>query len=211
MLKKKIGKYRKLAEIPMKAAALVLIAMIAGLSSASAQTPQAGSVVLPEGLAGSFPRPGFIASAGQTSDAAIVKVLANTRLKLNFGYDIAAKPSALEGSHTLMFVLGASNKGLGAAGLSFEQEVERVKSLITAAKVSDMKIISIHTGGSARRGEASNQLIALCVPVSDIVIVVQGGNDDGFFTDLCSRSNVALFVVPTIAEAGNVLGSLMAK
>lgn len=199
------------AIIPFRTAALMLVLFFAVLCSISAQTPQGQPAALPEGLAGSFPRPAFITSAGQTSDAAIVKVLANTRLKLNCGYDIAAKPAALEGSHTLMFVLGASNKGLGAAGLSFEQEVERVKSLIAAAKSAGMKIISIHTGGTARRGEASNQLIALCVPVSDIVIVVQGGNEDGFFTNLCAQSRVPLVVVPTIAEAGTMLSYLMAK
>ncbi len=190
---------------------LMLFLVLAVTSPMWAQNQQTALGVLPEGLKGSFEKPGFITSAGQTSDAAIVKVLANNKLKLDFGYDIAAKPIAIEGARTLVFVLGASNKGLGAAGLSFEQEVERVKSVIAAARTARLRIISIHTGGSARRGEASNQLIALCVPVSDIVIVVQGGNEDGFFSNLCAQSNVPLVQVPTIAEAGNVLSSLMAR
>ncbi len=163
----------------------------------------------PAALLGSFPQPGFITSAGQTSDAAIVKVLANTRLKLGFSYEISAKPQALSGFKTLVLVLGASNKGLGAAGLSLDQEMDRVKAIIAQAQKESMKIIAMHTGGTARRGEASNKIIELCVPVSNIVIVVKGGNTDGFFTDLCTKVGVPLVEVSSITEAGNVLKSLM--
>ncbi len=107
-----------------------------------------------------------------------------------------------------MLVLGVSNKGLGAAGLSIEQEIERVQSIVAEALKNNTRIISIHTGGTARRGEASNQVIELCVPASDVVIVVEGGNNDGFFTSLCEENNVFLVQVPSIAEAGNVLKSL---
>ncbi|MEN6298260.1 MAG: DUF6305 family protein, partial [Rectinema sp.] len=152
-----------------------------------------------------------ITSAGQTSDAAIVKVLANTRLKLGFGYDIAAKPQSIAGAKTLVLVLGASNKGLGAAGLSLEQDIERVKSVIAEAQKNGVRIISMHTGGTARRGEASNQVIELCVPVSQVVVVVEGGNNDGFFTDLCEKAGVPLDEVASISAAGNILKSLMAQ
>ena len=165
---------------------------------------------VPSNLVANFERPGFITSAGQTSDAAIVKVLANTRLKLGLDYDIAAKTQAIENAKTLVLVLGVSNKGLGAAGLSLEQEIERVKNIVAEAIKNNTRIISIHTGGTARRGEASNQVIELCVPVSNVVIVVEGGNNDGFFTSLCEKNNVPLVQVPSIAEAGNVLMSLFA-
>ncbi len=149
---------------------------------------------VPSTLVASFERPGFITSAGQTSDAAIVKVL--------------AKPETIANAKTLVLVLGVSNKGLGAAGLSIEQEIERVQSIVAEALKNNTRIISIHTGGTARRGEASNQVIELCVPASDVVIVVEGGNNDGFFTSLCEENNVFLVQVPSIAEAGNVLKSL---
>lgn len=185
--------------------ALLVIALFA-IAGASAQTAN----TVPAALAGTFLKPGFITSAGQTSDAAIVKVLANTKLKLGFDYDIMAKPEAVAGAKTLVLVLGASNKGLGSAGLSFEQEMERVKKVIAAAQKAGAKIISMHTGGSSRRGELSNAIIELCIPVSSVVIVVEEGNKDGFFTELCAKHSIPLQVVPSIAEAGNVLKVLMA-
>ncbi len=183
------------------------IALMAGLAVLQVMA----QVVVPPALLGSFLPPGYITSAGQTSDAAIVKVLANTKLKLGFGYDIAAKPQAIAGVKTLVLVLGASNKGLGAAGLSLEQDMERVKNLIAESKKQGAKIISMHTGGTARRGEASNHVIALCVPLSDAVIVVEGGNADGFFTGLCEKAGVPLIEAASIAEAGSVLKSLVAQ
>lgn len=190
-----------------------IAALIFTLSIFAALTPLAADAqsAVPAAMLGSFPTPGYITSAGQTSDAAIVKVLANTRLKLGFSYDIAAKPQAIAGAKTLVLVLGASNKGLGAAGLSLDQELARVRAVIAEAQKNGTKIISMHTGGSARRGEASNQIIQLCVPASSIVIVVEGGNSDGFFTDLCGKAGVPLVQAPSIAEAGNVLKSLMAQ
>lgn len=186
-----------------------LVIALFAIAGASAQTVQTVNPVIAT-LAGTFQKPGFITSAGQTSDAAIVKVLANTKLKLGFDYDIMAKPEVVTGAKTLVLVLGASNKGLGSAGLSFEQEMERVKKVIGAAQNAGVKIISMHTGGSSRRGDLSNAIIELCIPVSSVVIVVEEGNKDGFFTELCSKHSIPLQVVPSIAEAGNALKALMA-
>lgn len=188
----------------LRCGAFLIFALFA-LASSVAQAQ-----AVPAALVGTFQRPGFITSAGQTSDAAIVKVLANTKLKLGFDYDIMAKPEAIAGAKTLVLVLGASNKGLGSAGLSFEQEMDRVKKVIAAAQKSGIKIISMHTGGSSRRGELSNAIIEFCIPASSMVIVVEEGNKDGFFTELCSKHSIPLSVVPSIAEAGNVLKVLMA-
>jgi len=161
---------------------VVIVGLFLGLVQVSAQS------AVPQELLGSFARPGFITSAGQTSDAAIVKVLANTRLKLGLDYDIAAKPQAIAGAKTLILVLGVSNKGLGAAGMSIEQEIERVKNIIAEAQKNGTRIISMHTGGTARRGDASNQIIEVCVPASTVVIVVEAGITMGFLPRCVRRT-----------------------
>jgi hypothetical protein len=180
---------------------LLILAPLAAFSQQAAQLP----------LLGSFESPGFITSAGQNSDAAIMKVLLNMKLKMGFGYDIAAKPEMLTSVKTLILVLGASNKGLGTAGLTIDQEMDRIKALLSAAKAQGTKIIAMHTGGSGRRGDASNDIISLCVPESAIVVVTSDGNQDGFFTSLCSQKGIPLVEVKTITEAGNVVKELMKK
>ena len=180
---------------------LLLIAPLAAHCQQAIQVP----------LAGTFEGPGFITSAGQNSDAAILKVLLNTKMKMGFGYDIAVAPEALAQVKTLIVVLGASNKGLGAAGLNLDQEMERVKAIVSSAKSRGIKIVSMHTGGAGRRGESSNAIISLCVPYSSIVVVTSDGNQDGFFTGLCAGKNIPLVQVKTITEAGGVVKELMKK
>lgn len=153
-------------------------------------------------------KPGFLTSVGQNSDAAVMKVLLNTRLKLGLEYDISANAASLGETKTLVLVIGASNKGLGAAGLSLEQEIARTKILIAAAREKGIAILSLHTGGSARRGDSSNALIKLCIPASSYVVVVAEGNKDKFFNEVCAQYKIPLIEVNSLAEAGTAVKNL---
>ena len=46
----------------------------------------------------------------------------------------------------------------------------------------------MHTGGEARRGKTSNDLIEIVVPEADYVVVVAAGNKDKLFNTLGGRS-----------------------
>jgi hypothetical protein len=81
-----------------------------------------------------FEKPGIITSIGQSSDVAIVKVMLNTRLKLGLDYKPTAQVADLSGMKTLVVVIGASTKGLGAAGLDMVREIERTIALLKAAR-----------------------------------------------------------------------------
>ncbi len=166
-----------------------------------AQTPTA----VPEGA---FRKPAIITAIGQNSDAAIVKVLCNTKLKLGFGYNILAEAKDLADNASILMVVGASAKGLGAAGISMEQEMARTKALIGAAKAKGIAIIAVHTGGSSRRGESSNQLIELVMADASAAVVFADGNTDGFFTELAAKRGIPLYQTPTIAAAGTVIQTL---
>jgi len=58
------------------------------------------------------------------------------RAKLNFTMDPTIKAQALASTNakTLVIVIGGSSKGLGAAGISAEAELERTKALLAEAK-----------------------------------------------------------------------------
>lgn len=157
---------------------------------------------------GAFRKPAIITSIGQNSDAAIVKVLCNTKLKLGFGYGILAGVQDLADNASILMVVGASTKGLGAAGISMEQEIARTKALIAAAKSKGIAVIAVHTGGSGRRGETSNQLIELVMADAIAAVVVAEGNKDGFFTELAAKRGIPLYQTETIAAAGAVIQTL---
>ncbi len=131
-------------------------------------------------------KPAFVTSVGQSADVEMVTVLmekaavpykANAQAKAN---DLAAS-----GARTLILVVGGSTKGLGAAGISADTELERAKAVIAEARKLGMTIIGLHVGGEARRGELSDKFIQAAVPSCNYVVVVAEGDKDGFFEKLC--------------------------
>ena len=156
----------------------------------------------------SFSRPGLITSVGQSSDIAIIKALLNTKLKLGLEVNPLAKASDLAGAKTLVIVLGASTKGLGAAGIDMGQETERTKVLLKAAREQGVQILAMHVGGEARRGKSTNDLIELVVPESQHVVVVASGNKDKFFNALAAKRAIPVTEAASLAAAGDAVKSL---
>lgn len=177
---------------------LLLCAVAAGAQSFALKAPIAA-------------KPALLTSVGQSADIEMVKVLL-TRNKIEFTMDSLVKGSGLAATKakTLILSIGGSSKGLGAAGISAEAELERTKALITEAKKLGMKIIGIHVGGEARRGDLSDKFINAVVPFCDYVIVVAEGNQDKLFNKLCG-TKIPLDSVNKIAEAGAPLAAAFLK
>jgi len=62
-------------------------------------------------------------------------------------------------------------------------------------------------GGLARRGALSDSFIELCMASSDYAIVVEAGNQDGFFTKLAAKANIAVTMVERISSIGAPLAA----
>jgi len=155
-------------------------------------------------------QPALLTSVGQSADVEMVKVLL-TRAKISFTLDGQVKAESIPaGAKTLILAIGGSSKGLGAAGIAPEAELERVKALIADARKKGMKIIGAHVGGEARRGELSDKFIQLAVPLCDYVVIVAEGNSDGLFTKLCG-SKIPLDAVDKIAKVGIPLAAAFLK
>jgi hypothetical protein len=154
-----------------------------------------------------FEQPVLISSAGQSADVKLVKMLAQ-RQGLNATTILMAKPADLAGFKTLIIVPGFSSKGLGAAGISQQEEMERVQTLIKSANDLKIPIVMLHIGGNARRkgqSDAFNQLVA---ENSKAMVVVKQGDEDGFFTGIAKAKNIPLTLVEKIAETEAPLGNL---
>jgi len=147
-------------------------------------------------------RPALLTSVGQSADIEMVRVLL-TRA----GEPFRAEPLVLADGltpedMTLILVIGGSAKGLGAAGISADDELERTRALIDQAREMGMSIIAVHVGGDARRGALSDRFINFAVPVADYVIVVSAGNADGLFSDLTEQAGISFTSVDRIAQVG---------
>lgn len=175
---------------------LFSIIALATAAASSAQAPAAFAE-----------KPALLTSIGQSADIEMVKVLLN-RAKIAHSADPLVMPAKLPGeAKTLILAVGGSSKGLGAAGISTEAEIDRAKALFKRARELGMKIIAIHVGGEARRGTLSDAFISLCVPVADYVIVVQDADKDGLFTKLAGQAKIPIVKVDKITSAGAPLAA----
>lgn len=146
-----------------------------------------------------FEQPILITSAGQSADVKLVKLLAK-RQGITGETVLMAKDADLVGVKTLVIVPGFSSKGLGAAGISQEDEMNRIKVLIEKAKTLNIPIVMIHIGGKARRGGQSDGFCEIIAENAQSMIVVKQGNEDAFFTKIAEKNNV------TILEADKISG-----
>lgn len=148
--------------------------------------------------ASGFEQPALITSVGQSADGQMVRVLAD-RSGLDYQYD--STTGSVSGYKTLILVVGGSSKGLGAAGINPAQEEERAQSLISAAKSAGIKILVMHVGGEARRGELTDRFIRLTAPSADHIIVVADGNQDNIF----GQYGIQLDQAESVADAARFL------
>jgi hypothetical protein len=172
--------------------------LLANLASAQTQSARA------------FELPLLITSAGQSADVTMAGMLCK-----KIGVESKVLPRAgvsdLEGIKTLMIVPGFSSKGLGAAGTSREQELERVEKLIAAAKERSVRILVLHLGGKARRGPQSDDFNRIAGEASERMIVVKQGDEDKFFTNLSAGKKIPLEVVDKIAGVTTPLSAVLKK
>jgi len=159
-----------------------------------------------------FEQPVLITSIGQSAGAAQAKILA-MRAGLDFVYEQRASLDDLEGMKALIVVMGASGKGLGAAGVDIDAEIERATELFDRVRELEIVIIAMHIEGSSRRGPMSDQINTTFAPRADYLIIkgaateeeaanideAANGNIDGLFTTIAAENEIPIaFVAKTL-------------
>jgi hypothetical protein len=175
----------------MKKAILALLAalLLAAVPHLSAQAPVAKAET-----------PILLTSCGQSPGVGMLSVILR---KVGLSYelnplagvaDLKAKPYK-----TLIVVMGASLKGMGAAGIAIEDELKRTGALIDEARKLKMKVIGAHVEGMKRRAQGADagdttdeQSIDAVAPRSDILLIWKDGNGDGRFTAIAKAKKLFL-------------------
>jgi hypothetical protein len=144
--------------------------------------------------------PILLTSCGQSPGVGMISVILR---KVGVAYDLAplAAPADLKVKpyKTLIIVMGASLKGMGAAGIAIEDELKRASTLIDEARKLKIKIIGAHVEGMKRRAQGAEagdttdeQTIDTVAVKSDILLVWKDGNGDGRFTAIAAAKNLPL-------------------
>lgn len=153
--------------------------------------------------------PILVTSAGQSADPSVLGALLR-RLGMEAEVEALAQQDQLAGVNTVLMALGGSQKALGAAGISVDEEMERIDALFAAAEAAELTVIGLHIGGEARRGALSERFIEAAAPRVDFLIVTEDGNQDGYFTTLAEEIGIGIIVAESVSAVGAELRNMFA-
>ena len=134
---------------------------------------------------------------GQSPDAMMARVVLK-KLGVDSRLEKILQADGLQDEKVLITVVAGSSKGLGEAGIDKNAEIERLKTLSSAAKAKGMKVLVMHIGGKGRRGTLTDIFIVEAVPMADKLIVVEGGNYDDLFTGLVEGTDLQIIPAPSM-------------
>lgn len=154
--------------------------------------------------------PIILTSVGQSADVNVVQTLLK---KCEIDSDLNATVTAddLANYKTLVLAIGGSSKGLGAAGVDENQELDRVKSVIAKAEEQGMTIVALHIGGSARRGTLSDKFIPDALAAADAAIIVSEGDSDGMMKGIVTENGVPTAFIDNQVGAVEPLKTIFGK
>jgi hypothetical protein len=193
----------------------VLLALVAGI----AWTPASA-----QKQAVKLEQPVLLTSCGQSPGPLKIKVFFG-RLNLDYVFnmqasvtDLAAKKKTGKPFKSLIIVTGSSLKGMGAANVSMEGELDRTKKLIAEAKKQGIKVVGAHVEGMERRASGAapgdnsdEQSIDAVCPQSDFLLVRKDGDEDKRFTAISTGKKIPLILFEKNMELSDVLKNLYQK
>ena len=142
-----------------------------------------------------FEAPVLVTSFGQSTDGSMIEQVMKRLKTVSYSYNPTATGADLDGVKTVVIAVGNSTKGLGAAGISQEQEIARAKEFMAAVEKKGVKVILCHIGGATRRGSLSDAFADMVLPLSSYMVVKEDGNEDSKFTSYASAHSIPITLV----------------
>jgi hypothetical protein len=161
--------------------------------------------------------PLLITNAGQGPGAKMARLLVQ-RAGVITDFDYNAEPRAADlrtkPYKTLMVVLGSTAKGLGASGITIDQEIERLNAMMAEARKLKLQVVAVLLEGKARRGKpggSDERCIDAIAPFAQYLIVKKDGNEDGRFDAIARKSGAPLTFIDDAMDLGEVVKRMYAK
>ena len=157
-----------------------------------------------------YSQPVFVTSFGQSTDAAMLDTVMK-RIGVEYVYNATATADAVRGYKTVIIAVGASTKGLGAAGISESEETERAKAIMQAIEESGAEVICCHIGGSARRGTLSDLFADMVMAKASYLVLKEDANFDYKFTKYAEEHNLPISLIYATKDALTVFTDVFGK
>lgn len=162
-------------------------------------------------------QPLFITNAGQGPGGKMARLLIiRSKVVEEWTYNAEPREEDLnkKAYKTLLVVIGSSAKGLGASGITIDDEIARLGRMIKEAKRLGMQIIAVQIEGKARRdniGGPNERSIDAIVPFADHIIVKKDGNEDGRFTKIAQENKIPLTIIDETIDFMQVIEKMYPK
>lgn len=167
--------------------------------------------------------PFLLTSAGQGPGSKQLRLLINMTKAFKLGTDFYLEDEPLPrlaeidtGKYNvLVAVIGTTDKGLGASGITIEDEINNLKKVIEHAQAQNMPIIAVHIEQDKRAPKlptnGNERIIDLICPVSDWMIVLKASNPDGRFTKISEQYGIPLTIVDSALEFSQLCQKIFVK
>lgn len=202
------------------AAAMLLIALSMGVSAGA-------PAALPKP-----PMPVLLTSAGQCPQIDVLSMVADlAKIK----YDVCRMPSVamlakgvgMDKSNkvevntdlkkypygtpykSVFVTMGASMKGMGAAGIDADFENKRVEEVMAWFKKQGLFIVGVHIAGEDRRYHyLSEGMIDRVAPFCNLLLIANDSNKDGRFTKISNDKKIQMVLVDTEFDLVDILAQM---
>jgi hypothetical protein len=187
------------------AAATALLAAVPAHAAITGAPPVKGSVPL------------LITNAGQGPGAKMSRLLVQQAgVVTDFEYNAEPKVADLQKKafKTMLVVIGSTAKGLGASGITIDQELERLNAMIAEAKRQKVQIVALLLEGKTRRGKpggADERCIDAVAPHAQYLIVKKDGNEDGRFDVIARKTGAPLTIIDDALDFKEVVKRMYGK
>jgi hypothetical protein len=181
----------------------------------------ASSVSAEAAVSGAAPvkgrQPLLITNAGQGPGAKMSRLLVQrTGAVADFDYLAEPQPADLKAKpyKTLMVVLGSTAKGLGASGITIDQEIDRLNAMIAEAKKLKLQIVGVLLEGKTRRGKpggADERCIDAVAPLAQYLVIKKDGNQDGRFDAIARKSGAPITLIDDAIDFTDVAKKMYAR
>jgi hypothetical protein len=185
--------------------AVVLLGAVAAQGAVTGAPPVKGQLPL------------LITNAGQGPGAKMARLLVQrSGAVTDFDYHAEPREADLQKRpyKTLMVVLGSTAKGLGASGITIDQEIERLNGMIAAARKLKIQVVAVLLEGKARRGKpggADERCIDAIAPFAQYLVVKKDGNEDGRFDAISKKTGAPLTIIDDAMDLGDVVKRMYGK
>lgn len=115
-----------------------------------------------------------------------------------YAKDVTEKPYK-----AIVIVIGSTDKGLGATGITIDEEIDRVNEVVKTAQEEKIPVIAVLLEKDKRSDISTNAnercIDAVC-SYSSMMVVIKDGNADGRFDKIKEEKNIPLVIIDSAMD-----------